>query len=231
MTLISPIALDMGAKYTGVYLTQYQAGESLELAVKSGSVVMHTDNIQYSQAERTARRHQTRASKRRKMAKRLLWLILEKHYQLPQSSLTKLQVDAINSLLKRRGFTYLSEDVDEALLAQTASNPFAEYFIASIPLNTNLFEVFQSITATVESAKIFKNIPEFKLTKADFKKSLDGDYKEDKVTLSEAFDAFKNAIDTFIKAEQDGHKIRGKYLENIRQDLLFHPDYLFLRDF
>lgn len=230
MTLISPIALDMGAKYTGVYLTQYLAGEALELAVKSGSVVMHTDNIQYSQVERTARRHQTRAAKRRKMAKRLLWLILEKHYQLPQSSLTKLQVEAINSLLKRRGFTYLSEDVDEALLAQTSSNPFAEYFIASIPLNTNLFEVFQSITATVESAKTFKNIPEFKLTKVDFKKRLDGDYKEEKVTLGEAFDAFKNAIDTFIKAEQDGHKIRGKFLENIRQDLLIHQDYQYIRD-
>ncbi|PMM39818.1 hypothetical protein [Vibrio splendidus] len=151
MTLISPIALDMGAKYTGVYLTQYHAGEALEQAVKSGSVVMHTDNIQYSQAERTTRRHQTRAGKRRKMAKRLLWLILEKHYQQPQSSLTKLQVDAINSLLNRRGFTYLSEDVDEALLAQTSSNPLAEYFIASIPLNSNLFDVFQSITETVES--------------------------------------------------------------------------------
>ncbi|WP_017108808.1 hypothetical protein [Vibrio tasmaniensis] len=128
MTLISPIVLDMGAKYTGVYLTQYQAGEALEQAVKSGSVIMHTDNIQYSQAERTARRHQTRTAKRRKMAKRLLWLILEKHYQLPKASLTKLQVEAINSLLNRRSFTYLSEDVDEALLTQTPSNPFAEYF-------------------------------------------------------------------------------------------------------
>ncbi|CAM3144302.1 type II-B CRISPR-associated RNA-guided endonuclease Cas9/Csx12 [Vibrio rarus] len=230
MTLISPIVLDMGSKYTGVYLTQYQAGEALEQAVKSGSVVMHTDNIQYSQAERTARRHQTRAAKRRKMAKRLLWLILEKHYQLPQSLLTKLQVEAINSLLNRRGFTYLSEDVDEALLARTSSNPFAESFIASIPLNTNLFEVFQSITVTVESAKAFKNIPEYKLTKADFKKNLHGDYKEDKATLSEAFEAFKNAIDTFIKAEQDGHKIRGKYLENIRQDLLIHHDYQCIRE-
>lgn len=230
MTLISPIVLDMGSKYTGVYLTQYHAGEALEQAVKSGSVIMHTDNIQYSQAERTARRHQTRAAKRRKLAKRLLWLILEKYYQFPRASLTTLQVEAINSLLNRRGFTYLSEDVDEALLAQTSSNPFAEYFIASIPLNTNLFEVFQSITASVESAKKFKNIPEFKLTKVDFKKSLDGDYKEDKVTLSEAFEAFKNAIDAFIKAEQDGHKIRGKYFENIRQDIVIHQDYQYLRE-
>ncbi|PMM50266.1 hypothetical protein, partial [Vibrio splendidus] len=87
-----------------------------------------------------------------------------------------------------------------------------------------------SVNAYVESAKAFRNIPEFKLTKADFKKSLDGDYKEDKVTLSEAFEAFKNAIDAFIKAEQDGHKIRGKYLENIRQDLLNHQDYQYIRD-
>lgn len=220
----------MGAKYTGVYLTQYQAGETLEQAVKSGFVVMNTDKVQYSQVGRTVKRHQTRTAKRRKMAKRLLWLILDKHYQIPKSSLTKEQADAVNSLLNRRGFTHLSEGVDEALLSQTSSSSFSQYFTAKIKDDINLFEAYQSITASVEEAKAFKLISEFNLTKQDFIKRLDDDYKENKVALGKAFDAFKAAIETFIKAEQNGQKIRSVYFENIRKDLCGHQDYQFLRD-
>lgn len=231
VSMISPIAIDLGSKYTGIFLAQYQAGEALEGKMAIGHVVMHSDNIQYSQAKRTTKRHQIRGAKRRKLAKRLLWVIFENHYQLSQASFSTLEIEAINSLLNRRGFTYLTENVDEASLLETSSTPFNQYFSDKIVAFGNMLEVYQEITSSLGGAKEFYDSSDFALTKKEFIKKLRGDDKENKDSLGKAFDAFKTAVDSFIKAEQDGHKIRGKYLENIKADILKHQDYQFLRAF
>lgn len=229
LKIISPIAIDMGAKYTGVYLTQYEQGDVLENANPEGLVVMHTENMQYSQVDRTQRRHQTRTAKRRKMAKRLLWLVLAEHYNLSFKNCDVKEREAINSLLNRRGFTYLSEDVDEALLQEIDSSAFHLYFNSDIPAATNLFEVYQVITTSVETAKSFQNSDEYAISVKDFSKRLEGDYKEQKKQLESGFKAFRQGVDSFINAEQDGHKIRSAYLANIKKDLSEHEDYQFLR--
>ena len=231
MKTISPIAIDMGAKYTGIYLSQYFQGETLEGASPQGLVVMHSENLQYSQADRTARRHQTRAAKRKKMAKRLLWVILKEQYQLPFDGFSRIERDAINSLLNRRGFTYLSEDVDEALLQEMTAFPFHQYFHPDVPsIGNHLLDAYQVITKDVETAEMFQSHDAYSLNAIDFAKSLEGDYKEQKAQLKEGLKAFKQGIDSFIKAEQDGHKIRAAYLDNIKIDITHHNDYLFFRD-
>ncbi|WED21081.1 type II-B CRISPR-associated RNA-guided endonuclease Cas9/Csx12 [Vibrio sp. JC009] len=230
MKTISPIALDMGAKYTGVYLSQYQQGDTPECAEKTGMVVMHSDAMTYSQVDRTARRHQSRTAKRRKMAKRLLWLLLDKCYQIQFHSLGRTEREAINSLLNRRGFTYLSENVDEALLAVLPAEPYALYYHADLPRTGNLLEAYQVITSVVDTAKAFKNSEQYSLNAKEFEKVLPDDYKENKKQLSNGLKALRQGVDSFIKAELDGHKIRSAYLDNIRADIVNHADYQFLRD-
>lgn len=78
--IISPIAIDLGAKYTGVVLPQYEAGEDVTETSPSGLLVVNTDRMTWSQQPRRQKRHQMRGYKRRKLAKKPLWLILEKEY-------------------------------------------------------------------------------------------------------------------------------------------------------
>ena len=56
---ISPIAIDLGAKNTGVFFAHYQAGESIKNIEKKGAVYQ-IDKYTLLMANRTAKRHQRR---------------------------------------------------------------------------------------------------------------------------------------------------------------------------
>jgi len=100
MKIISPIAIDMGAKNTGVYYAKYAQGSSLEEIDKHGDVLVY-DKYTPLLKNRTANRHARRGYQRRKLAKRLLVLVLEKYFNFP----AKKHAQAIGFLLNRRGFT------------------------------------------------------------------------------------------------------------------------------
>ncbi|WP_424946767.1 hypothetical protein [Candidatus Spongiihabitans sp.] len=72
--IISPIAIDMGAKNTGVYLNHFVQGEDPTTSGNSlgKTIVIDSQKITWSQVGRTQKRHQIRGNKRRKLAKRLL---------------------------------------------------------------------------------------------------------------------------------------------------------------
>ena len=116
---ISPIAIDLGAKNTGVYFAHYPSGISLlddEKFKKSGKVYqLEKDSYTLLMANRTAKRHQKRGYDRRQMAKRLFKLIWEKHFGLVWD---KDVQQTISFLLNRRGFTFLTEEYDEEKLSQ-----------------------------------------------------------------------------------------------------------------
>ena len=110
-SIISPIAIDLGAKNTGVYFAHYpenisslsdkrfeKSGKVYQLEEKSYTLLM---------ANRTAKRHQKRGYDRRQMAKRLFKLIWEKHFKFPWD---KDVQQTISFLLNRRGFTFLKEE-------------------------------------------------------------------------------------------------------------------------
>lgn len=229
MKIISPIALDMGAKYTGVYLPQYPAGTSLESAYIESAVVMHTDKIEYSQATRTAKRHHSRTSKRRKLAKRLFGLVMKHHYQVPFSSLTKIQQDAMNSLLNRRGFTYLSEDVDEHTLINAPTSLFLS-LLEGLPDQENLLEVYLKLTESLSDSNQFLAQKAFSLSDKELKEAISEENQDQIDTIKQGIKKLKEGLTNYIKSERDGHKQRKVYFENIKQDILNHRDYLFLRE-
>ncbi len=108
---ISPIAIDLGAKNTGVYFAHYQEGSSLDDIEERAGKVYQLDKNSYTllMAERTAARHQRRGYDRRQMVKRLFKLIWEKHFKLPWD---KDVQQTISFLLNRRGFSFLTEEYD-----------------------------------------------------------------------------------------------------------------------
>lgn len=119
---ISPIAIDLGAKNTGVYFAHYPAGSKLEQIDKHGKVYqLDRGSYTYLMANRTATRHQRRGFDRRQMAKRLFKLIWEKHLDLPWN---KDVQQTISFLMNRRGFSYLQEDYDAEVLAKFPQKAF-----------------------------------------------------------------------------------------------------------
>src|SRR3989344_5702862 len=119
---ISPVAIDLGAKYTGVFLAHYPSGtDPVEGARLGWLITAHDGGKQWSQRERTAKRHQRRGYKRAKLAKRLLRVILAEVFKLdlehPMGP-NQVAADWFNSLLNNRGYTYLSEEINEELLDQ-----------------------------------------------------------------------------------------------------------------
>ena len=118
-TFISPIAIDLGAKNTGVYFAHYKAGSSLEdikKEDKEGKVYqLEKDKYTLLMANRTAARHQRRGYDRRQMAKRLFKLIWCEHLGLEWNDDTDTQ-QTISFLLNRRGFSFLTEEYDADIL-------------------------------------------------------------------------------------------------------------------
>ena len=115
--LIFPIALDLGAKTTGVYATCYPAGSDIEQFkddkhFKVGFVAKTPEfkekGYKVLQTGRTANRHARRCRTRNSQAKRLLMLILESVYQFP----AERHREAISHFMNRRGFTYLESQVN-----------------------------------------------------------------------------------------------------------------------
>ncbi|MGX9366674.1 type II-B CRISPR-associated RNA-guided endonuclease Cas9/Csx12 [Desulfoplanes sp. PS50] len=112
---ISPIAVDLGAKHTGVYAAFYKAHSRPENIERHG-VVYNLDQQGYTllMTDRTAKRHQRRGYDRRQMAKRLFRLIWEKKFGLPWNKDT---AQVVGFLLNRRGFSYLSGAYSQEILA------------------------------------------------------------------------------------------------------------------
>ena len=115
--IISPIAIDLGAKNTGVYFAHYKAGAKLSaIQEKEGKVYqLEKDKYTLLMVGRTASRHQRRGFDRRQLVKRLFKLIWEKHFKLPWD---KDIQQTVSFLLNRRGFTFLTEQYDKDVLSQ-----------------------------------------------------------------------------------------------------------------
>ena len=108
--IISPIAIDLGARNTGVYFAHYPAGSSPDKIDREGKVYqLEKDNYTLLMANRTATRHQRRGYDRRQMAKRLFKLIWCKHFGLPWD---KDVQQTVGFLLNRRGDSYLTAECD-----------------------------------------------------------------------------------------------------------------------
>ena len=121
---ISPIAIDLGAKNTGVYFAHYRSGSSLDEIEKQGKVYrLERDSYTLLMSKRTASRHQRRGYDRRQMAKRLFKLIWEQHFKLPWD---KEVQQAVSFLLNRRGFSFLTEEYNADILSRFPKRAYDE---------------------------------------------------------------------------------------------------------
>lgn len=215
---VSPIAIDLGAKYTGVLLPHYEAGEDVTDTDLTGLLIVNTDKMTWSQQPRRQKRHQMRGYKRRKMAKRLLWLILECEYGLKRDDLPGEAVAFINGLMNRRGFTYLSEDLDEAAL-QVPVAALAELsggvFNSREPLEEQLSRI---LSDPVQARNLLRD-DNFPHTKTDARKTISEQFKDEKKDIVAAWEQIHNACEQVDKSENDGHRPRRDYLDNIALDI------------
>ncbi|MDD9806897.1 MAG: type II-B CRISPR-associated RNA-guided endonuclease Cas9/Csx12 [Gammaproteobacteria bacterium] len=123
-SIISPIAIDLGAKNTGVYFAHYPAGSSLDEIEKDGKVYqLEKDSYTLLMANRTAARHQRRGYDRRQMAKRLFKLVWCEHFGLKWDEDVQ---QTVSFLLNRRGFSFLAEEYDADVLGQFPQESFDE---------------------------------------------------------------------------------------------------------
>lgn len=111
--IISPIAIDMGAKNTGVYYAKYSPNANIAEIEKHGEVLVY-DKYTALLRDRTANRHVRRGYQRNKLAKRLLVLVLKEYFNFPAEDHTQ----AIGFLLNRRGYTFLEQTYKKEYLAE-----------------------------------------------------------------------------------------------------------------
>ncbi len=112
--LISPIAIDLGTKNTGVVHLSYEViNNKLEINSSKGELIqIDIKNKIWSQADRRNTRHRIRNYKRRKLAKRLLIVILENHFKITIKDLNFREKDTLFGLLKRRGYTFFESETN-----------------------------------------------------------------------------------------------------------------------
>ena len=221
------ISVDMGAKYNGVFIIKTNDKEILNKRAKC-IIVDKKDksNITFSKVSRRANRHKVRNIKRRKLAKRLLWEILDK------KSFTKEQQESIQGLLNNRGYTYLSTSSEFEQLQDESFDFMQRYFTDIKDLKTKddflMFLSDENFDNEKELLIFLDNQIEMldkenKKKKSDFYKEFRENHsiiKSDLKALKEFFIDIKDEILT-------GSKPRKKYLNEIKDEI---EKYDFIQD-
>lgn len=226
---IFPVGIDMGAKYTGVFMLSHLDGVLPTAADATAMTIVNSDKIHYSMKHRTAVRHRVRSKKRFVLARRLLNLIVD--HQLMKagfvlSAQEKSQLtEALSGYLKRRGYSRIETEIDLDSLNDVDPLVFAmcpgfeDFFSSDIELLTQ----WNSLTADLsEVNKINSNkkIPDART----FKKYVKDNFPD--YSSKESLERYLEARKTIIEAARQiseltslGHLHREKYLDNILHDM------------
>ncbi|MFN3603238.1 MAG: type II-B CRISPR-associated RNA-guided endonuclease Cas9/Csx12 [Leptonema sp. (in: bacteria)] len=224
MKFISPLSIDLGAKETGVLLAHYKEDKE-PISLKGVVVSLDPNQFTISLKDRLANRHRMRSEKRRKLAKRLFFLILESEYGLKEENTPIWKF--IRGLLNRRGFTFLQEETNE-LSKEEIPLEFMQSFFPEDFKNCKsdvLDYIRKKANDDLESAKEFwKKLEQFNYNKKEkeFLKEYENVYTNDD------FKNFTNTIQAFTKALikeiEEGSKHRKVYLKEIKEDILNSKD-------
>ena len=217
---ISPIAIDLGARFTGVYLAHYHDGhDTLNLNPAAYTVIVPVDGdkITWSQVQRRQRRHQQRCYKRRKLAKRLLELLIsEITGQHPKPEI----LDALHGLLNRRGYNRMETEIDWTSLEEAGpdwhADRFPELFNNEEPLSEQFSRILQNVSLM---RKIQSEYSDFWMKKGDLNKDIRKFFGEDDQTIADAHQAMKEAIEKALQSIDMGARHRREYLQNIKKEL------------
>lgn len=218
---ISPIAVDMGATRTGCLNLTYKEGE--EPVAHDGFVVMvDASDITLSQTTRRAKRHQRRGYTRARLARRLLYLIVDKHYGIPSTELSSLAQIQLQSLLTRRGYSY--ESADEALQEKIGGIlcQSIEPFFPKLKLQPSKPFLRELERLTGEAG-----FDPQSLIDVDDTPLQEIESKADKREMEAIIKAIQAAGAAMIKARDTGVRHRTQYFTEIRKDFELHKE---LRD-
>lgn len=226
---ISPIALDLGAKKTGVYSACYPANISVkEFANKDkvfkqafvADIALQSEGgYKLLQVERTSKRHSLRCRTRKQQAKRLLNLVLKNVYQFP---VEKHQI-AISHFMNRRGYNYLDAQLDLLGIENITQIQLNSFFAL---LNEQEAVVFSSVLneqdLLLDLQKLVNEEPNtlLQLQRLFTTTALDKPLKKDLKPLIDA-------VNTYAADISKGAKHRSKYFKAIHNDinnLRNHPE-------
>src|SRR5699024_3921287 len=217
--LISPIAVDLGGRYTGVYLNHYEPGVLSNETTKMFTIVLPEDGdkMTWSQAARTATRHRIRSNKRRKLAKRLMVVVLQHKLGRP---LKKEEDEALSGLLNRRGYNRLEVELDLSCFETVPADLFAEWFPSYFSTGATVAEQFDALTEDIDRLREFAKEPRLNLLKRDATKAVREGFENEFVNeYVEALTTMKEAVHSMLISLDFGHQHRKKYLEKIEQEL------------
>lgn len=215
-TMISPIAIDLGAKYTGVHTMHYHQGEDPRNSpLNSGYVLLlDDDNFQLSQQGRTQVRHQSRNFNRRKLAKRLLLTILKDSYAINPYTWPEKDREFLFGLLNRRGFNRFD---DESLSKPPASSPSA--FAHIIPELAGYDDIEEWLQRTAQNSSAIHHTLERLGKTKDFLKKLPAEWQDDQKIIESTHKYMCEFLKTTVNAHEEGQLHRRDYLQNIANDI------------
>lgn len=225
--IIFPIAIDLGAKTTGVYAAGYESdilvdqfiGNDVFKTAFVADVDVTNKGYQLLQIDRTASRHGRRCRTRNRQAKKLLMLLLEHFYHFN----TGKHAIAISHFMNRRGYTYIENQVD-----RNAVNAIDEELLREVLSNTSE-DIKIAVSNTSGDITLFDKV---QLISDDnqklhgLKKDISGYIGKDqkrKKSLSPLLDC----INFFINEKESGAKHRREYFKIIAKDiqnLRKHPE-------
>ncbi len=218
--ILSPLAIDLGGRYTGLFMAHYAYGEDPAHGHRKAHIICLPQDggeMIWSQRGRTSRRHLVRNNKRRKLARRLLSLLLVQALNLQP---TRQQWTRLNGYLKRRGYNRLQVEQDLQPLDDCPPDWFAEQlpdiFDSVTPLTTRLDEILQD----VEASQSLLNSEVFATPgKREFKGRLPNDMDTwEKARIVDAWAVMRDAL-LAAQREREGNRHRREYLDNIAHDL------------
>lgn len=226
------IALDLGAKYTGIFLTHHRSGDPLRASdTQACTLVMPSDGdgILYSSQSRRAARHRMRGHKRFALARKLLFTIVDHRFAKLGMSLTGAEVrtvhEALSALLKRRGYSRIDANVDLTVLDAVDPSIFEAhpilngYFNGASPLGDQWENLCENLS---ELHRFYndQNIPQAKKEHKKFiSRALPELDKKDVADAAAALSALREDANNLILALECGHRHRSEYLRAIRADM------------
>lgn len=210
------INIDMGAKYNGIFIVKSDDSKIIEKSAKC--IVIDKNSINFSKVSRRANRHKVRNIKRRKLAKRLLWEILDKE------NYTKEQQESIQGLLNNRGYTYLSSDDEFDKLQDETMEFFKIHFqeFQNLQTKDDFLEFLSSKQFSNEKVLLNFLNDQIKKLEIEYKKKKAEFYKEFKETHSIIKKDLKILKEFFINIQKEintGAKPRVKYFDDIKQEI------------
>lgn len=236
---LSPIALDLGGNYTGMVSLN---NDRKNMNLKGGVVVIDPDDPKFSLTERRGKRHQRRGFARYKLARRLLWVMLKDVCGAAPKTMDAAMVEWVNGLLRRRGFTFLSETAE---FDESQKRIPVKCFGIMLPQEDSasslrLERVLQRCAVDVDymheandALMQFDNLGNHKCIKEYFKNNLDKLHVEDVAEYEDvteddlygAYKAYKEFITGQIRAIDGGHEPRKQYFEDITKDIAANAEF------